>query len=337
MYVFIEFKYVNKNMTKQKYTLFSPNAPKFSEGMGKMGDDEREYYNEVVDAYKRGETIDICDYIHEEQWKYFYQQTKGIEGAVELMGPLPKHWPVDAKMNIKVFNAVVYKKLQEMLSKKKQFPFLGIERNANQLDKHFLLTYGSVREHERECVMQALERLEVLNNSLYSRPDGKEELQKHVNIDYIFPIRNNHVKYRNIEGTDKVLDMKVKYDHLKVAPALYEAAKRTHCWVVLDVYPFNDNLNGTPSEKFLWPLFLGIPFIYIGSQQQREVLTSWGVTPNDSFSTDVRSTCEQMMWLKSIFNDPHLAQQWQNKQGPLIIENRKALDSLAGLLRNNPA
>jgi hypothetical protein len=103
-------------MTEQKYTLFEPISTKFSEAVGKMGNDEKQYYNKAVEAYKRGETIDFCDYIHKEQWKYFYEQTKGIAGSIELTGPLPIHWPVDAKMNIKVFNAMVYKKLQEMLS-----------------------------------------------------------------------------------------------------------------------------------------------------------------------------------------------------------------------------
>ena len=336
MYVFIEFKYECDNMTKQKYTLFRPSAPEFSQGAGKMGIDEKEYMDQAVNAYKRGETIDFSDYIHKMQWQYFYDNTKGLEGSVELMGPIPKGWPVDDKMHIKVLNTPVYKNSIEILTKKDQFPFLGIKRDAKSLDKHFLLTYGSPREHERECIMQVLERLKVLEQSLYSRPDVKPELQKHVDLDYVFPIRNNDVKYRNIEGTDKVLDKKYLYNPDKTMTALYKAAKRTHCWAVLDVYPFNDNLNGIPTEKFLWPVFLGIPFIYIGSQHQRDVLRSWGFEPNDSFRADIRSTVEQMMWLRSIFDDKDLAQEWQDSQGLLIMKNRRALDQLPDLIKNNP-
>ena len=126
-------------------------------------------------------------------------------------------------------------------------PFLGRKRDANAVDNHFLLIYGSTREHERECIMQVLERLKVLEQSLYSRPNVNTELQKHVDLDYVFPIRNNDVKYRNIEGTNKVLDKKYLYNPDTTMTALYEAATRTHCLAVLDVFPFNDNLNGIPT------------------------------------------------------------------------------------------
>lgn len=318
-------------MTK-KYQVFTY-GPTFPEGMGSMGPDELKLMDKVVRIYKQGHPILFKEYVHKNQWHYFNEQTKGIEGEVEIEGPLPDDWTVCSKKQIRIFNRCVHTQSTEVLGRKSQFPFLGYKRVAESLDKHFLTTYGWCREHERERVMQVLERLQILKNSIYSRPDADSNLQESVNIDYIFPIRNDNVKYRNIEGTDKKLDKEtfLRHQHLTL-PVLYEAAKRVHCWVVLDDYALNDDLNGTPSEKVLWPVFFGIPFIYVGSKNQMEVLRSWGIEPNDPYRNSVRGVAEQMFWLRSIFDDPKLAQEWQASQGELIVKNRKMLDKLPALV-----
>jgi len=90
-----------------------------------------------------------------------------------------------------------------------------------------------------------------------------------------------------------------------------------------------------PSEKWVWPVFMGIPWIYIGTEGQIKTLRSWGFEPNDTYRSDVRGVAEQMMWLKKIFDDPDLAQKWQEKQGELIIKNREALDRVLGIINPN--
>jgi len=318
-------------MTK-KYQVYTF-RPTFREGMGSMGDDELKLMDEVVRIYKQGHPILFKEYVHRNQWNYFIENTKGIAGEVELEGPLPDDWAVDSQKHIRIFNRCVHTNTKEVLGRKAQLPFLGYKRDAKLLDKHFITTYGWQREHERECVMQVLERLQILKDSIYSRPDADSNLQENVNIDYIFPIRNDNVKYKNIEGTDQKLDKEtfLRHQHLTL-PVLYEAAKRVHCWVVLDDFPLNDDLNGTPAEKFLWPVFFGIPFIYVGSRNQMDVLRSWGFEPNDPYRNSVRGVAEQMLWLRSIFDDPKLAQEWQDSQGELIIKNRKALEKLPDMI-----
>lgn len=299
------------------------------EGVGRMGPAERGLVDQAVIAYKKGQIVEFLEYVHKNQWEYFNEQTKGIEGKIQLWGPIPNNWPVESNKHITIFNSCVYDNTVKVLNKRKNYNF-QYKRVASNLDRHFLMTYGSAREHEREGIVQALERLNVLDNSIYSRPSVDQNLQKNIDIDYIFPIRNHYVRYRNIENTGKNLTKKYLYDQDKTLPILYKASQRVHCWAVLDCFPFNDDLNGVPSEKFIWPVLMGVPFIYIGNKQQKEVLKSWGFESNDPSRNDVRSTIEQMMWLKKIFDDPELSQQWQESQAELTLRNLEALKQLPG-------
>ena len=302
---------------------------------GELGKQERQYLDKACNEFKNGKALYFLEFIHKNQWNYFIEQTKGVAGDVTIWGHLPDDWSVDEKKSIKVINQLVYNTVEWVLRQSGQYPFLGYKRDAKLIDKHFMLTYGSNNEVERENVVQVLERLKVLNKSIYSRPKVAEEVQKHVSFDYIFPIDNKNPKYRNIEGTDEILDKEeYLYDHSKVFPVLYQAAQKVHCYAVLDCFPFNDLLP-MPTEKWVWPVFMGIPWIYIGSEGQMETLRSWGFQPNDTFRSDVRGVAEQMMWLKSIFDDPDLAQKWQEKQGELIIKNREALDRVLEIISSN--
>ena len=309
------------------------------EPIGAMTPIEREHIGRAVTAYKSGQTVEFCEHINRNHWKYFNEQTKGIQGKVKIWAPFPEDWEVDNNKQVIVHNTDLREEVVELLGKREQFRF-QTKRQVMDLDKHFLMTYGSTSEYEREQVMQSLERLKVLDQSIYSRPRVSPEMQEQVNIDYIFPIRNDYARYRNIEGIEQETSKKYLYDQSSVLPVLYRASKRVHCWAVLDVFPFVEDITTIPSEKFLWPIFFGIPFIYIGSKRQMDMLRGWGFEPNDPHRSDVRSTVEQMMWLKSIFSDPVLAQQWQDSQGELINKNLKALESLPEKLlpfRNNPA
>ena len=310
--------------------------PIFKEGTGGLGEAERHFLDEAVEAFRQERIVEFQEHVHRNQWNYFIENTKGIEGVIKLWGPLPNDWITDDKKKIKVFNECVYENTINLLAKRGEYPF-QYKRKAKNLDKDFLMTYasggGTHSEHERECMTQTLERLNVLDNSIYSRPDYNERLQKHVDIDYIFPIPNQNVQYKNIENSKEHFDKKYLYDQKKVLPVLSKMCERVNCYAVLDVFPFNNELNAMPSEKFLWPVFFGIPFIYIGSRAQINVLRSWGFEPNDPYRDNYRETAEQMMWLKSIFHDPELAQKWQDAQGELICRNWEALKNLPDLIQ----
>lgn len=299
---------------------------------GKLGKEERKYLDKICNEFKNGKHLHFFEYIHKNQWNYFIEQTKGIKGNIKIWAPIPDGWSVDKKKHIKVENEIVRHTVKWALKNRMQYPFIGYKRDQKYLNKHFLLTYGSKADVERENVVQVLERLKVLDNSIYSRPNVSRWVQKHVSLDYIFPVINNNPKYRNIEGTDNVLSKNYLYNDAKVVPALYQAAQKVNCYAVLDCLPFNNEMLPVPSEKWIWPVFMGIPWIYIGSKGQMENLRSWGFEPNESYRSTVRGIAEQMMWLKNIFNDPVLAQKWQDNQGELIIKNKKALDRILEII-----
>ena len=310
--------------------------PIFKGGTGALGEAERNFLNGAITAFRQDGVVEFKEQLHRNQWNYFIEGTKGITGVIKLWGPLPHDWITDGAKKIEVFNKCVYDNTINLLAKRSEYPF-QYKRDAKNLDKDFLMTYANGGkkhpEHERECMTQLLERLNVLDNSIYSRPDFDVHLhQEHIDVDYIFPIRNPNLTYKNIEDSKEHFDKKYLYDQKRVLPVLAKMCERVHCYAVLDVFPFNNELNGMPSEKFLWPVFLGVPFIYIGSKVQIDVLRSWGFEPNDPYRESYRETAEQMMWLKSIFQDPELAQQWQDAQGELICKNWEALKNLPNQL-----
>jgi len=315
----------------------------FSGVPGDLAKEERQYLDKACNDFKNGKALHFLEFIHKNQWNYFIEQTKGVEGEVTIFGHLPDDWSVDQKKRIKVMNNCVHQAVKWALKRSEQYPFLGNKRNVQNFDKHFMMTYGTDPDGERECVLQVLERLNVLDQSVYSRPAVTNEMQMdYPDLDYIFPIRNNNIKYRNIEGETSDGLPKKKWNIKKWDSGLeesitpqYHTLKKVHCYAVLDCLPLNNDMLPMPSEKWVWPVFMGIPWIYIGTEGQMKTLRSWGFEPNDTHRSDVRGVAEQMMWLKKIFNDPDLAQKWQEKQGELIVKNREALDRVLGIINPN--
>jgi|TARA_R110000796_G_scaffold188420_1_gene305324 hypothetical protein len=305
------------------------NSPDHS--IGVMEEDEQQLVQTAVNAYLRGETVCFLEYIHKKQWQYFYERTKGLVGKITVWCPLPVEWPVEPLMEIKIMHTLNIKFSSEFNRKRHLLP-VEYNRKVDSLTYDFILPYGSW-QHEREPVMQALERLNVLDKSIYSRPPQNTELQKHINIDYLFPI-HSEAGTRTIEQTAKTITHEQRFQHDSNIFKLYDASKKAHCWVVLDNYCLNDDMLGTVSEKVLYPIRYGVPFIYVGNQEQRRTLARWGVQPNDPCRSTVRGVAEQMQWLRSIFRDPKLAQQWQDHQGERIISNLQVLEKLPDLLKS---
>ena len=297
--------------------------------IGVMGEDEQQLVQTAVNAYLRGETVSFLEWIHKKQWQYFYECTKGLVGKITVFCPLPADWPVEPLMEIKGMNAHNFKFSSGFNRKRHLFP-VEYHRKVDSLTYDFILPYGSW-QHEREEVMQTLERLNILDNSIYSRPPQKVERQKHIDIDYLFPI-TSEAQPRTIEGKTDTINESQRFQHDSNIFNLYDASKSAHCWVVMENYCLNDSMSGTVSEKVLYPILYGVPFIYIGNREQRLTLARWGIQPNDPPRSSVRSVAEQMMWLKGIFSDPKLSQQWQDHQGKIIQSNLLALENLPDLL-----
>ena len=298
--------------------------------IGIMDEDEQRLIQTAVDAYLGGALVEFREFIHRKQWDYFHHRTKNKHGKIRVYSPLPLDWPVDKGMEVEVLHVWLHPISSELKQIKKTFP-TQYDRQVGSFDHDFILPYGTW-QHEREIMMQVLERLNVLSSSIYSRPPQKIEQQKNINFDYLFPIHSEAVA-RTIEQTTKTTTHKQRFEHASNIFNLFDASKKAHCWVVLENHSLNDDILGTVSEKVLYPILYGVPFIYVGNQGQRRTLARWGIHPNDPFRSDVRGVVEQMQWLRSIFRDPKLAQQWQDHQGETIISNLQVLENLPDLLK----
>lgn len=291
--------------------------------------DEKKLVDPAIDAYKQGLIVKFSEKIYQRQWEYFCAMTHKISGTVKLWSPLPSTWLRNADMQVEVFNDHVFKVAKQFCQLKKQIK-IDYHRKANHLKYPFILPYGSF-QHEREVLMQALERLKILDGSLYSRPPQLLDLQNTINFNYLFPITKLALP-KTIEQDKDTIDYNQRYCHDTNIFNLLDLAKQAHCYVIVDNLCLNDQSCGGVTEKVLYPILCGIPFIYIGSREQRLTLSRWGIQPNDTMRDDVRGVCEQMQWLKSIFSDSTLAQQWQDCQGKTIISNFNALKNLPELL-----
>jgi len=75
--------------------------PIFKEGLGTLGESERYLLDEAVAAFRQDRVVEFREYVHRNQWNYFIEKTKGIEGVIKLFGPLPNDWITDDKRRSK--------------------------------------------------------------------------------------------------------------------------------------------------------------------------------------------------------------------------------------------
>lgn len=300
--------------------------------IGAMDYDEQRLVQTAVDAYLQGETVCFLECVHKNQWKYFYEGTKNRAGKIQTWFPFPKDWPRNPLMEITVWPRHVCGVAENFNHLKSSFP-TQYHRQIKSFDFDFVMPYGSW-QHEREIVMQTLERLCILDRSIYSRPPQIEKYQESIRYDYLFSI-NSQSDPRTIEGTTKTINDSQRFNHKSNVFNLYDTSKKAHCWVVMDNCCLNDDMSGTLSQMVLYPILYGVPFIYIGNREQRRHLAEWGIQPNDPSRSTVRGVAEQMLWLQSIFQDPILAQKWQDCQGELIESNSRALKKLPDLIKKN--
>jgi len=102
--------------------------------------------------------------------------------------------------------------------------------------------------------------------------------------------------------------------------------------VVLDCYCFDDDYSGYLSEKLLYPIAAGIPWIYAGNRYQREKLIQRGFRPHLSPAETPEELIHQMLWLQAIFRNPDMSRRWQEQQGETIIHNQNQLRSLKDII-----
>ena len=273
--------------------------------IGQLDQEEREWLDQAVRAYQRGEVVKILECFHKSQWQYFVEQTKGTEGGgVQMVNRIPDTWARNPNMQIRVENDVIDSRSRQMWWSRRDMP-VQYNRQVRDLQHDFVMPYGSYQWH-RQQVFEPIAQSGVLRNSRYSRPG------------------------HTMEGLDQ-LTHEQRYDHGANVRNLWRIAQKCHCWVVLDSWcDFSpDDLVSLVTEKVLYPIFYGIPFIYVGGATQRAQLQELDIRPNDDLRTSARSVTEQMLYLQTIFQDPDRAQQWQGQQGMTINHNLERMKTFA--------
>jgi hypothetical protein len=191
--------------------------------------------------------------------------------------------------------------------------------------KDFYLPYGT-ENHERERVMRAIESLNLLTNSHYSRPMvsiTRDQLP-------VYPEQpiNVTIKPRTMESEDAVIDKTQRFMHGTNWHTVRPYMLASQVAVVLDNYCFNDDYSGLHSEKMLYPIAAGIPWIYAGNRHQRRLMLDRGFQPHMPMAETIEQLIDQMLWLKAVFTNPEMTRNWQQSQGEKIIKNQKVLDGL---------
>lgn len=280
----------------------------------------------AVAEYLKGNPVRFAEYLHHRHWERFAQSIGSQSGWVWLEAPLPQDWTRPSGCEIRVWNSVLHRIAGDFVQ---NAPRRRVEhrRQALSLSHDFILTYGTWQA-ERESMVQHLERLGVLDQSWYSRPSPTtHSLHQHL-PDQPFEIRSRQPARRLPETVAQSAESQ-RFNHARNWQDLMPVARQCHCWAVLENFCLNDDLLGPLTEKILYPMFLGIPFILIGNQHHRTQMQDWGIEPAEISRTTARSVAEQMLWLRQIFHDPDLAQQWQELQGERISHNLHHLNRLA--------
>ena len=256
--------------------------------------------------------IKIWNPIKKSQWKEFESALEGIDKSlVVITDGLPREWVDNKKLIVVQTQSIlrgVFRKISNQLKNHQLFNHFNI--TSSSLEYDYFLMYGSW-EYNRETVMKELESRSILSNSLYSRP------------------RVGDQPGRSIEDYEAEAPEEFRYNHKDNFNAVIKNSQRCCCSVVLENNGFLSENDRTITEKSVWPILSQVPFVWALAPNKVKQLTDWGFRPNDPPRTDIRSLCEQLLWLRHEFNDPARSQRWQDEQGEIINHNLTLLKGLA--------
>lgn len=194
---------------------------------------------------------------------------------------------------------------------------------VNGLARDFYIPYGSF-QYEREKLFRAIESFGLTSNSLYSRPPSQHDIVPLFGLQDPQPV----IEPTRIEEKAYSTSIEKRYFHAKNFECLRPFMIQCHCAVVLDDFCFNDDYSGVVTEKVLYPVTAGIPWIYAGNVHQRQRLTELGFRDHLPLAVNGNQLINQMLWLQAVFKNPYMARRWQQQQGEIIIHNKNTLKKL---------
>lgn len=282
---------------------------------------------DAVRAYLRGDTVYFIEFLHRRQWEWFVEGCGDRPGRVWLTAELPPSWPRPPEAQIRVWDEWFQSQARQFWRIRHRCPVV-YQRRADGLTHEWCLTYGAWQS-ERESCVQMLEGLGLLDRSHYSRPQHRPDLTMPITPEST-DVRRPGAP-RRIFTLESGTEWEERFQHRTNVLRLRPAGQSCHAWVVIDNFPFNPDMSGAVSEKILYPVLMGIPFLYVGNPHQCRRILDLGFEPAEPCRASERGLAEQMLYLRQIFRDPQWAQQWQELQGNRISHNLRVLERLANL------
>jgi hypothetical protein len=255
--------------------------------------------------------VKIVDHIKRSQWREFESALEGVgKSLVVVTDGLPKEWISNKKLNVVRTQSVLKDFLKKIDGHLKNYQFNYFKRESSSLEYDYFLMYGRW-EYYRETVVKELESRSVLTKSLYSRPAVGDR------------------PGRSIEDSTVHAPIEFRFDHFNNMNMVIKNSQRCCCSVVLENNGLLEESDRTITEKSIWPILAQVPFVWAMAPNKSQQLKEWGLQPSDPPTNNLRSLSEQLMWLKSEFANPDLAQRWQDDQGETINHNLSRLKGLA--------
>ena len=256
-------------------------------------EDLKNVYSIVKDC-RKGIPIYIDNAIRKDIWYIFVKAIGDVSCTVIVESELPATWPVPTNCNLEYWPGRWYRDFI-----KSELPLPTQRKKTVDINYDFFLLYGTYG-YQREVIVQRLEQLNILNNSLYSRPD------------------------RSIEGTRKITkDQRINNNQNVLR--MQEYSYLCQCWIVIENFALDKNYSGIIDMKVIQAIYSGVPWVYIGNSEQHRTLAKWGFKNHMEPRYTEQSVMEQLSYLKMLFSQPKLAQEWQASQHNIIIQNQKNL------------
>lgn len=283
----------------------------------------------IVQEMKQHGGVMLCDFVRSDEWRPLVQAVNSLDhgGPFEVVTwhSMPDDWP---KINNTHCRHVVHdiflpkhvENIQQAQAEHKHY-----NHGSDGVTYHFYVPYGTF-SHERERIMRAMEALNILDGSLYSRPDKPIK-------DNTLPLYAEQppvrvINARTMEKHGVSITQSQRFDHGKNWRALRPYILSCQVAVVMDNFCFNDDYSGYITEKMLYPVAAGVPWIYAGNSHQRQRLRKRGFRPHMPMAETPEELIQQMLWLKAVFSNVQMTKNWQESQGELITHNQGVLANL---------
>lgn len=285
---------------------------------------ENNIIDQAVEILQKDGIVYIIEDIDIHKWYYFCKEIekRSISGTVILETPLPTGWRKPNTINIRLFRYIVWRAYKTLMA---------IDRVPNQnlktVSKDFFALYGHFDWH-REVLVQSLERMGVLNNSIYSRPHHDRWLpwpESYLDTD------------RAVTKDSKTIDSEgptvKRFQHSKnKIHHIMETAHLCHCFLVIENDVFRPYKTPAITEKFMYPIVMGMPWIWLGDQEKYQTIKNWGFKAVEEPRSTIKDMVEQCLWYQRLFCDQEAVDRWRITQQPVIEQNFMALKNLPHIL-----